>query len=100
VNLPARTVITGSEGALENVGNERLTWYRPGQAPERVEIADAEDGHADRHALPMHRWAADVATAVRDGRPVTPSFADGLAARRVLDALLAAAGTPATPTAA
>jgi predicted dehydrogenase len=98
VNLPARTVVTGSEGALENVGNDRLTWFRPGQAPERVEVAGDDDGHADRHALPMRRWAADLAAAVRDGRPVTPSFDDGLAARRVLDQLLAAAGAPAPAT--
>jgi predicted dehydrogenase len=92
VNLPARTVITGSEGALENVGNDRLTWHRPGQPPERVDVAGDDDGHADRHALPMRRWAADLAAAVRDGRPVTPSFDDGLACRRVLDVMLAAAG--------
>ena len=95
VNLPARTVITGSEGALENVGNDRLTWYRPGHEPERVDVAGDDDGHADRHALPMRRWAVDLAAAVRDGRPVTPSFEDGLAARRVLDDLLAAAAAPA-----
>jgi predicted dehydrogenase len=90
VNLAARTVITGTEGALENVGNERLTLHRPGQAPERIEIGDPEDAHADRHALPMLRWAADLAAAVRVARPVAPSFADGLACRRVLDDLLAA----------
>ena len=100
VNLPARTVVTGSEGALENVGNERLTLLRPGAAPERIDVTGDEDGHADRHALPMRRWAADLVAAVRDGRPVEPSFADGLACRRVLDALLAAAAgapAPATP---
>jgi predicted dehydrogenase len=98
VNLPARTVITGSEGALENVGNDRLTLFRPGAPPERIDVAGDDDGHADRHALPMRRWAADLAAAVRDGRPVAPSFDDGLACRRVLDALLEAAGAPAPAT--
>jgi predicted dehydrogenase len=98
VDIPHRTVITGTEGALANVGYERLVRYHPGAAPEPVDVGGEEEGHADRHTLPMRRWAAELAAAVRDGRPVEPSFADGVACRRVLDSLLAAAAaTPVTP---
>jgi hypothetical protein len=37
----------------------------------------------------MRAWAERVRDAVREGEPLTPSFADGLACRRVLDRLVA-----------
>jgi hypothetical protein len=37
----------------------------------------------------MRAWAEKVRDAVRDGEPLAPNFADGLACRRVLDRFLA-----------
>jgi predicted dehydrogenase len=93
VNLPARLVVTGTEGVLEDVGDERLTLHRPGAAPERIDVPGLDDDRADRHVLPMLRWAEVVRDAVAAGTPVAPSFADGLACRRVLDRLVAAAAS-------
>jgi predicted dehydrogenase len=87
VNLPPRIVISGSDGALENVGDHRLTLVHPDGGREDMTPAPLSSGRddADRHSLPMRRWAAVIRDAIETGRPATPSFLDGLACRRVLD---------------
>ncbi len=102
VSLVPRIAIAGSDGVLENVGDRRLVLWRPDGTRDDVMPASTDAGGGsdgggaggdrsvggDRHALPMHRWAAAIREAVETGRPTTPSFLDGLACRRVLDRML------------
>jgi predicted dehydrogenase len=81
-----RLVLEGSDGVLECVADARLTLRRGDGVREEIELPAAAD---DRHLVPMQRWATVVRDAVRDGQPVAPTFEDGLACRRVLDAMLA-----------
>ena len=81
-----RIVITGSDGVVEVVADTKVV----------AKLADGtrdefvpDETAPDPHLVPMRRWAERVRDAVRDGEPPTPSFADGLACRRVLDRFLA-----------
>ena len=81
-----RIVITGSDGVVEIVADTKVV----------AKLADGtrdefvpDETAADPHLVPMRQWAERVRDAVRDGEPPTPSFADGLACRRVLDRFLA-----------
>ena len=85
--LAPRIVIGGSGGVVEVVADARITVRTPDGSHEEV---SQPAGGGDAHLVPMQRWAERVRDAVRDGLPIAPSFADGLACRRVLDALLAA----------
>ena len=88
VSVAHRIVVTGSEGVLEVVGDQKVTWRRAdGTREEFSEVRSEAEG--DPHLVPMRRWAELVRDAVRFGEPIVPSFADGLACRRVLDRLLA-----------
>jgi predicted dehydrogenase len=91
VSLPARIVVTGTKGALENVGDVRLVLRRPGEPPQAFEF-DRPDG--DGHNQAMVAWAKVVRDAVMDGDQVTPSFADGVAAMRVMEQWRAQAPVP------
>ena len=82
VTTPARIVVTGSEGALENVGDVRVTLRRPGEPPQPFDF-DRPDG--DGHDQAMVAWAGVVREAVAGGDQVTPSFADGVACMRVME---------------
>jgi predicted dehydrogenase len=86
VNLPARTVVIGTDGVLETVGDQRITLHTAGG--KREDFEPNPEG-ADVYALPMQRWAAAVRDAVRQGEiePDTPTFADGLACAQVMDQL-------------
>ena len=88
VNLAPRLVITGDEGVLECVADRRIVLRRRDGSREEHE-RPAPDG--DPHTEPMRRWAAIVRNAVEDGEwgPDVPTFADGLACAKVLDALRA-----------
>jgi predicted dehydrogenase len=80
-----RIVVTGEEGVVEVVADAKVVWRRAdGTRDEFV----PSDSAADPHLVPMRAWAEVVRDAVRDGAPLTPSFADGLACRRVLDRLI------------
>jgi hypothetical protein len=67
------------------VADAKVVWcHADGTRDEFVPAATA----ADPHFVPMRAWAEVVRDAVRDGTPLTPSFKDGLACRRVLDGFL------------
>lgn len=81
-----RIVITGSEGVIEIVADAKVvSRLSDGTRDEFVPDEIAKDPHL----VPMRAWAGKVRDAVRDGEPLTPSFADGLACRRALDLLVA-----------
>ena len=82
VTTPARIVVTGSEGALENVGDVRVVLRRPGEPPRHFEF-DRPEG--DSHHEAMVTWAGVVRDAVAGERQVAPSFADGVACMRVME---------------
>lgn len=88
VNLPGRITVVGADGVLESVGDHRIT-LRTGDGV--TEVFELDHGSGDPHLLPMRRWAEVVRDAVRRGPvvPGTPTFADGLACARVMDALRA-----------
>jgi predicted dehydrogenase len=88
VNLAPRLVITGDEGVLECVGERRILLRRTDGTRDEHE-RPAADG--DPHTEPMRRWAVVVRNAVEDGEwgADVPTFADGLACAKVLDALRA-----------
>ena len=81
-------VLTGSEGVLELVGDQKVTWRRADGTREQFDDVRSES-EGDPHLVPMRRWAEQVRHAVRSGEAIVPSFADGLACRRVLDRLIA-----------
>jgi predicted dehydrogenase len=81
--LASRLAVSGTEGVLECVADARITLRREDGTRTDFEV----DIGADPHVEPMRRWAEVVRDAVRDRRPVEPSFADGLACDRVLDEL-------------
>jgi predicted dehydrogenase len=83
-----RVVVIGSEGVLEVVADAKVLWRRADGTREEFDDVRSERG-GDPHLVAMQRWAELVRDAVRDGEPIVPSFADGLACRRVLDQLLA-----------
>jgi hypothetical protein len=81
-SVPARIVVTGSEGAIENVGDVRVVLRRPGEAPEQF---DFEPEPGDGHHQAMVAWAGAVRDAVTGGSQITPSFVDGVACMRVME---------------
>ena len=81
-NTPARIVITGSEGALESVGDVRVVLRRTGEAPQEFTFERPE---GDSHNQAMVTWAGRVRDAVTNGDQVAPSFADGVACMRVME---------------
>jgi predicted dehydrogenase len=92
VTLPARLVITGRDGTIEVVNDHHITLRRADGSREES-TPPGVDG--DPHAPAMTAWARTVAAAVAEGRQIGPSFADGVACARVLDALrLASSLTP------
>ena len=82
-----RIVFTGSEGVLEVIADAKVVWRRADGTREEFDDVRSEAG-GDPHLVPMRRWAEVVRDAAREGQPIVPSFADGVACRRVLDQLL------------
>ena len=81
-----RIVITGSDGVIEIVADAKVvSRLADGTRDEYV----PEEPARDPHLVPMRAWVEKVRDAVREGEPLTPSFADGLACRRVLDRFVA-----------
>jgi predicted dehydrogenase len=87
---PMRLVVAGSEGVLECVADQRLRLRRADGAREEIPLDSTTE--ADPHLLPMRRYALLVRDAVHEGSmpPYVPTFADGVACDRVLDAMRAA----------
>lgn len=85
-SLAPRIVLIGSEGVLECVADARVTVRRSDGTRDDHE---REAQEPDPHLVPMRRWAEVVRDAVRAGSAPegAPTFADGLACARVLDAL-------------
>jgi predicted dehydrogenase len=77
-----RIVVNGTEGVLWCVADSRLV-VRRGEERKELDV----DAGPDPHLGAMRRWAAVVRDAVRDHRPLEPSFEDGLECDRVLDTL-------------
>jgi predicted dehydrogenase len=85
-SIAHRIVITGSAGVIEIVADSKVvSRFADGTRDEFV----PDESATDPHLVPMRAWAERVRDAVREGEPLTPSFADGLACRRVLDRLVA-----------
>jgi predicted dehydrogenase len=86
VNLPGRITVVGSDGVLESRADQRIT-LRSGERREEIEIVPGGEG--DVHLVPMRRWATVVRDAVRAGAipDGEPTFADGVACAKVMDAL-------------
>jgi predicted dehydrogenase len=84
-SVAQRVVVAGTEGVIEAVADAKVVWRRADGTRDEFVV---DETAADPHLVPMRAWAEIVRDAVRDGAPLTPSFADGLACRRVLDRLI------------
>jgi predicted dehydrogenase len=84
--LPTRLLVTGSEGTIEVINDHRLVVRRSDGGREEIEL-EATSG--DPHGVAMHRWAGAMRDAVAQNEQISPSFVDGLACARVLDAFRA-----------
>ncbi len=91
VSLPPRIVVTGSEGAIDNTADARLVLRRVDGHREELEFSPPR---GDPHEVAMTAWATEVCRAVTEGRQVSPSFRDGVACARVMDALRAETPRP------
>lgn len=86
VNVSPRITVIGTEGIAELIGASELRVRRAGEK-ETVETFERFEG--DPHLPAMRPWAAIVRDAVQEQRQIAPSFADGVACARVMDALRA-----------
>jgi|SRR5581483_10501130 len=84
--LPTRVVFLGSEGTIDVTNDQRIVLRRTDGTKEEIELPGRT---GDPHAGALSVWAHVIADAVRSKQQVAPSFEDGLACRRVLDAMLA-----------
>ena len=82
-----RITVAGSEGVLECVADTRLQLRRSDGT--REEIPVDRSAYGDPHRVAMQRWAEVVRDAVESGvvPDGVPTFADGVACDRVLDAM-------------
>lgn len=83
---PTRMTFFGSIGTIEIVSDRIITVRRSDGSKEEIEL---ERRTGDQHAGALGGWLHAAVAAVRSGEQITPSFADGLACRQVLDAVLA-----------
>jgi predicted dehydrogenase len=85
-NAPPRVVVLGSEGTLESIADGKIT-LRTAEGTQ--EVFSFDPPREDPHLVPMRAWAAVVRDAVREGivPDGVPTFADGVACARVMDAL-------------
>jgi predicted dehydrogenase len=82
VSLTPRIVVTGSEGAIENVGDVRVVLHRKDGTTEHLEF---KPFGGDPHNEAMSAWTAAIRDAVMSGQQIAPSFVDGLACMRVME---------------
>ena len=85
-NLAPRVLVAGDEGVLECVADSKIVVRRLDGSREEHERPVIG---GDPHLTPMRRWAEVVRDAVEQGiaPPGAPTFVDGLACARVLDAI-------------
>jgi predicted dehydrogenase len=81
-SVTPRIVVTGSNGAIEDIGDARVVLYRKDGAKESFEFRPSD---GDPHAVAMQAWAAAIRDAVTSGQQIDPSFADGLACMQVME---------------
>jgi predicted dehydrogenase len=83
---PPRVVVLGSEGTLESIADGRVTLRN---AEGTHEAFSFDPPREDPHLVPMRAWAEVVRDAVVEGTIPhgEPTFADGVACARVMDAL-------------
>lgn len=82
VSLTPRIVVTGTEGAIENSGDSRVSVRRK---DEEVELLEFPAPGGDPHMAAMTAWTGTIRDAVLSGKPIAPSFEDGLACMRVME---------------
>ena len=82
VSLTPRIVVTGTEGAIENIGDHRVAVRRRDGGSENLEFKPRS---GDPHTEAMTAWTAAIRDAMSSGEPITPSFADGLACMQVME---------------
>ncbi len=87
-SVAPRVVVTGNEGVLECVADARIEIRRADGTRDEHARPETDD---DPHLVPMKRFALMVRDALEECvAPLNaPTFADGLAAARVMDALRA-----------
>ncbi|HEX5615824.1 MAG TPA: Gfo/Idh/MocA family oxidoreductase [Acidimicrobiia bacterium] len=86
-SLAPRVTISGSDGVIECVADTRVLLRRVDGARDEIPVDRGVQG--DPHRVAMERWAVVVRDAV-ESRQVpddAPTFADGAACDRVLDAM-------------
>jgi predicted dehydrogenase len=81
---PHRILVLGSEGALELIDDLSLILRRRGKDDELFEFPPPV---SDIHEPALRPWLQHVLDAVRTGRPLAPSFDDGVAAAQVMERL-------------
>lgn len=86
VRIPPRVVLTGSEGALELIGELRIVLRKPGAADELFEFPPPP---GDIHEPALTPYLGELLAALRDGRQIAPSFDDGVAMAEAMDRLRA-----------
>jgi predicted dehydrogenase len=106
VPLPSRYTLMGSEGAIEMIGDTKLTVRRAPDltglsAAERIrrgllagegdEVFDFPPASGEVHEPALMPWFGKVKEAVRTGTQITPSFDDGVAMAEVMEQLKASA---------
>lgn len=94
VSLPPRLTVTGSGGAIENTADVRVVLQRVDGTRQQFDF-DAPPG--DPHQVAMTGWAHEIWRAVATGQQVSPSFEDGVACARIMDAWRSGAATRAKP---
>lgn len=101
--LPVRTLVLGSDGSLELVGDTHLilrrampedpTMSRPERIRRSVLAMEGEvvftqpPPPGESHEPALRPWLEQVKAAVTSGRQITPSFEDGAAMAHVMDML-------------
>jgi predicted dehydrogenase len=88
VALPQRMILLGETGSLEIVDEFTVILRRSGQAPEQFDFPLPA---GDPHEPGIVPWLTEVGGALRAGRQISPSFADGVAVAEVMTELRAKA---------
>ncbi len=95
VSLTPRIVVTGSDGAIENIGDARVVLHRQDGSKETIEF---NPSGGDPHGGAMATWAAAIRDAVMNGQQIEPAFADGCACMQVMEQWRAVPPHPRTGT--